>query len=99
MEQKEKRKKDPKYKQYLLWKEIIDVFYTGDNGVGYYIPFKSELIKVLKINAINIQNKDLDDAFKIMTQLGILLNKGKRKELLVEYEEAVKKIKEHFKIE
>lgn len=97
-EHKEKRKKDPKYKQFLLWKDILDVFYTGDVTIGHFIPFKSELVKMLKINSVNIQNKELDDAYKIMTQLGILLNKGKRKELLVEYDDAVKKIKEHFKI-
>lgn len=97
-EQKEKQKKDPKYKQFLLWKEILDVFYTGDARIGHYTPFKSELVKLLKINSVNIQNKELDDAYKVMTQLGILLNKGKRKELLVEYEDAIKIIKSHFKI-
>lgn len=97
-EELNKRKNDPKYKLYTLYDDILKVFYVSDNPIGNYIPTKADIIKQLKNNNINIPTKDLDLAFSTFNRLEILMKKGSKKQIIVDYTEAVDKIKKHFNI-
>ena len=95
----EKIKKDPRYKQFNQWNELITALYTSDTQIGDMLPFKTESMKLLKANALDISPKEYDDAMRMFTHLEILKKKGNKKAISLEEDEARIKIKDHFKID
>lgn len=90
--------KDPKYKAYNVWLKFIDSIYKNDNTIGSILPFKTELLKSIKANNIDLTPKELDDLIRIFTNLGILKKKGNRNVISTNKEDTALLIKEHFGI-
>jgi heme/copper-type cytochrome/quinol oxidase subunit 3 len=98
-EYEEKIKKDPRYKQFNLWNELITALYSSDTQIGDLLPYKAESMKLLKANNLDISSKEYDDAMRMFTHLEVLKKKGNKKAINLEEEEARIKIKDHFKID
>ncbi len=94
-----KIKKDPRYKIFNIWNNLLSIIYTNESQTGDLLPFKTEIIKLIKTNNFDISNKELDDALRMFTHLDILKKKGSKKAINYSLEDAKIKIKEHFKIE
>ena len=94
-----KIKKDPRYKQFNQWNELLSALYNSDTQIGDLLPFKTESMKLLKANALDITAKEYDDAMRMFTHLEILKKKGNKKAIQLEIDEARTKIKDHFKID
>jgi hypothetical protein len=94
-----KIKKDPRYKQFNQWNELLSALYNSDTQIGDLLPFKTESMKLLKANALDISGKEYDDAMRMFTHLEILKKKGNKKAIQLEIDEARVKIKDHFKID
>ena len=94
-----KIKKDPRYKQFNQWNELLSALYNSDTQIGDLLPFKTESMKLLKANALDISGKEYDDAMRMFTHLEILKKKGNKKAIQLELDEARTKVKDHFKIE
>lgn len=90
--------KDPKYKLYNLYTEMINVMYKEDTNIGEAIPIKAQITKLLKSNSIDISNKDLDEALRVLTHLNIFKQKGNKKYFNADKNEANALIKTHLKI-
>ncbi len=90
--------KDPKYKLYNLYTEMINVMYKEDTNIGEAIPIKAQITKLLKSNSIDISNKDLDEALRVLTHLNIFKQKGNKKYFSADKNEANELIKKHLKI-
>ena len=90
--------KDPKYKAYNIWLKFVDSIYKNDNTIGSILPFKTELLKGIKANNIDLAPKELDDMIRIFTNLGILKKKGNRNVISTNKEDTALLIKEHFGI-
>lgn len=93
-----KASKDPKFKQYNGWNEILDVIYSNAK-MGDYIPFKAELLKILKTNSNSMSPKEAENALTVMTRIGILSKRGSKKEISMTQGEARERIREYFKID
>jgi hypothetical protein len=91
--------KNPKYKLFNQWNELLSIIYGSSSKLGDTLPYKTEMMKLLKANSFDFSAKELDDALKVFTHLGILKKKGNKKALSMGEEEAREMIKEHFKIE
>jgi hypothetical protein len=90
--------KDPKYKLYNLYSEMINVMYKEDTNIGDAIPIKAQITKLLKSNSVDISNKDLDEALRVLTHLNIFKQKGNKKYFSADKNEANELIKKHLKI-
>lgn len=91
--------KDPKYKTFYNWSEFINIVYKTDTRIGDVLPFKVELMKILKSNNIDLSTKELDDMMKIFTHIGILKPKGNKKAIAVSKEDAFEMVKGHLKVD
>lgn len=91
--------KDPKYKMFNQWNELITIIYNNNSKLGDTLPYKTEMMKLLKANSFDFSQKELDDALKVFTHLGILKKKGNKKSIALGEDAAREMIKEHFKIE
>ena len=91
--------KDPRYKTFNQWNELITMIYTKDTRLGDVLPFKTEMNKLIKANSLDFSTKELEDALKIFTHLGVLKKKGNRKAISMGADDARSTIREHFKIE
>ena len=98
-EYEEKIKKDPRYKQFSLWNGLISSLYSSGVQTGDTLPFKTEMMKLFKANAFEINTKEFDDALRMFTHLEILKKKGNKKAINMTEQEARDKIRAHFKIE
>lgn len=98
-EYEDKIKKDPRYKQFNLWNELISTLYTNDTQIGDLLPYRTESMRLLKSNNLDVSSREYDDAIRMFTYLEILKKKGNKKSISVNKEDAVLKIKQHFKIE
>ena len=90
--------KDPKYKLYNLYSEMVNVMYKEDTNIGDAIPIKAQITKLLKSNSVDISNKDLDEALRVLTHLNIFKQKGNKKYFNADKNEANTLIKNHLKI-
>jgi hypothetical protein len=91
--------KDPKFKSYNSWLEFINVIYKQDTRIGDVLPFKIEMLKIIKSNSIDMSPKEYDDLIKIFLHLGILKAKGNKKAIGLNKEDALILIKEHLKVD
>jgi len=91
--------KDPKFKSYNNWSEFINIIFKQDSRIGDVLPYKAEMMKVMKSNNLDMGTKDFDDLIKIFIHLGILKTKGNKKAIAVNKEEALNLIKEHLKVD
>lgn len=91
--------KDPKYKMFNIFNEFINIIYKTDTKIGDLLPFKNELIKILKANSLDLNNKELDDILRILTHNGVLKAKGNKKSIGMIKEDAIEIIKNHLKVE
>ncbi len=98
-EYEEKIKKDPRFKQFSLWNGLISSLYSSGVQTGDTLPFKTEMMKLFKANAFEINTKEFDDALRMFTHLEILKKKGNKKAINMTEQEARDKIRAHFKIE
>lgn len=90
---------NPNYKKFNLYNEFIDMIYKSDTKIGDILPFKTEIVKLLKSNNINVDSKELDDLFRVFSHLGILKQKGNRKVIIISELDAKEVIKTHLKID
>lgn len=95
----EKKEKDPKYKQFHHFNSIIDLIYKEETEVGDYLPNKTEILKLMKINGAQMTQKDLDDSLKILTHLGIVKTRGSKKSIQVDMTKARDIVKNYLKID
>ena len=91
--------KDSKYKSFNNWIEFVNMIYSNDTKIGDYIPFKTEIVKLVKSNNIDLSPKELDELLKIFVHIKILKAKGSRKSIAMTKNDAIDNIKNHFKIE
>lgn len=91
--------KDPKYKMFNQWNELITLLYNKGTRLGDTLPYKTEMMKLIKANALDFSQKELDDALKVFTHVGILKKKGNKKAISLGEEDSRELIKEHFKID
>lgn len=91
--------KNPKYKMFNQWNELLTMIYSKDTQLGDTLPYKTEMGKLIKANALDFSQKELDDALKVFTHLRILKKKGNKKAISLGEEDAREMIKEHFKID
>lgn len=91
--------KNPKYRLFNQWNELISLVYNKETQMGETLPFKTEMNKLLKANGLDISSKELDDALKMFTHLGILKKKGNKKAIAMYVDDARDLIKDHFKID
>ncbi len=91
--------KDPKYKTFYNWSEFINIVYKNETRIGDVLPFKNELLKILKGNGIDLNAKELDDMIRIFTHINILKPKGNKKALAVSKDEAFEMVKNHLKVD
>ena len=91
--------KSAPYKMFNTWLDFLTLIYNQDTKIGDTIPFKTDIIKLLKSSTINLSPKEIDEMFKIFTHLKILTTKGNRKMISVNHEDAIEAIKKHFKID
>jgi hypothetical protein len=95
----EKIKKDPRYKNLLSYNHLVDTIIKPDSSIGDAIPFKTEIIKILKLNQVDLVGKELDDAMKVLAHLGILQQRGAKKYLKMDKDSAKDAIKTYLKID
>jgi hypothetical protein len=98
-EYEEISRKDPRYRNLVLYNGLIDIIYKKDSQIGDALPYKTEVAKMLKLNQVDLIGKDLDDTLKIFTHLGIVQLRGSKRILKMDKEEAKVAIKEYLKIE
>ncbi len=91
--------KNPKYKTFNNWNLFLDVIYKSDTKLGDVLPYKVEIMKILKSNEIDLSTKELDDMIKIFGHLGILKVKGNKKAIAVSKEDAIEAVRIHLKID
>ncbi len=91
--------KDPKYKTFYNWSEFINIIFKNDTRIGDVLPFKVELLKILKSNNVDLNAKELDDLMKIFVHLNILKPKGNKKAIAVSRDDAFEMVKEHLKVD
>ena len=91
--------KNPKYKMFNQWNELITMIFKKGTRLGDTLPYKTEMSKLIKANALDFSTKEIDDALKVFTHLGILKKKGNKKAISLGEDDARSMIKEHFKID
>jgi hypothetical protein len=91
--------KDPKYKTFNNWNLFLDVIYKPDTKIGDVLPYKVEIMKILKSNGIDLSTKELDDMMKIFTHISILKPKGNKKAIALSKEDAFEAVKNHLKVD
>lgn len=90
---------NPKYRMFNQWNELLTVIYNRDTQLGDVLPYKTEMMKIIKANALDFSQKEIDDALKVFTHTRILKKKGNKKAISMGEEDARSAIREHFKID
>jgi hypothetical protein len=90
--------KDPKYKAYNLYSEMINIMFKEDTNVNDAIPIKAQILKLLKSNNVDASPKELDEALRVMTLIGCFKQRGNKKIFNTDKSEALTLIKNHLKI-
>lgn len=91
--------KDPKYKQYEQFSELLRILYKNDVKVGDNIVTKTEITKMLKIAGVDLYGKYLDETFRVLRHLGIIQKRGSKNVIKLEREKAKLAIREYLKID
>jgi hypothetical protein len=94
-----KIKKDPRYKNLLNYNNLIDTIIKNDSNIGDAIPYKTEITKILKLNQVDLVGKELDDAMKVLSHLGVVQQRGAKKYLKMDKESAKEAVKAYLKID
>lgn len=97
-EEKKRREENPNYKKYIHFTNILECIYTKDSKENTKIPSIQSIVEMCEISNITVLHKDITNALKLYTTLGILRNSGNTKYYSKTYEEGDKLLMEHFKI-
>jgi hypothetical protein len=98
-EYEEVSRKDPRYKNFVVYNQLLDIIYKKDSNIGDALPYKTEIAKLLKLNQIDLVGKELDDTLKIFTHVGIVQLRGSKRILKMDKEDAKQSVKEYLKID
>ena len=91
--------KEPKYKQYEQFSELLRILYKNDVKVGDNIITKTEITKMLKIAGVDLYGKHLDETFRILRHLTILQKRGSKNVIKMDHEKAKLALRDYLKID
>lgn|SRR5574344_19539 len=97
-EYKDMIEKNPRFQQWFLYEQLMSIIFTEDLKINDKIPTTKALLDMCKINDISVQQKDINNFFKITTNLGIFKTSGSVRYVIKTKEYAEELIKKHFNI-
>lgn len=97
-EEKRRRESNPNYKRYKQYSDILESIYTKDSKENVRIPSIQSIVDICGINGINVLSKDITNALKLYSSLGILRSSGNTRYYMKTFEEGDELLREHFKI-
>lgn len=98
LEMRDKIESNPMYQKWFSCNNIINIIYTDDIKINDKIPSIKTVIDLCKMNSIILLSKDVSDALKLFSSLGII--KGKSTKYFNKSKESAQEIlKNYFKID
>ena len=89
---------EPKYRQFELYNQLLNVLYRNGVRVGDAIITKTEMTKVLQISGVDLYGKQLDDTMRVLRHLKILQKRGAKSVVKVDLPDARGLVKEYLSI-
>jgi hypothetical protein len=98
-EKKDQIEKDPNFQKWRLYKQILEIIYTEDTKVNQKLPSNKGIIDICRINLIIVLNKDIQEFYKILSNIGIIKISGSSRYISKTREIAFETLSKHFNIE
>lgn len=89
---------EPKYRQFELYNQLLNVLYRSGVRVGDALITKAEMTKVLQISGVDLYGKQLDDTMRVLRHLKIIQKRGAKNVVKVGLPTARELVKEYLSI-
>lgn len=98
-EKKSQFEKDPNYKKWRIYKQILDIIYTDDTKLNQKLPSNKSIVDMCKLNDFIVLPREIVDFLKTMTSLGIVKISGSVRYINKTKQESEDLLNKHFNIE
>lgn len=96
---RQKIEKDPNYKKWLLYDEIISIIFTDDIKINQKLPSSKSIIEMCKVHDLIVLPRDLTSFMKVLHSLDIIRSSGSAKYFNKTKEVAQDILRKKFNIE